>query len=278
VVRVSAAGCCEFLICSALAVTDPKRPLALVTGASRGIGLAIAAALGRRCDLVLVGRSEASLERAAETLSTRGTANVTWRTADLEDVRAVATLAEALASGDRPVQVLVNNAGVARSAPLSATDDAMWAQAMAVNLTAPFVLARALAPRMVEARWGRIVNVASTSALKGYRYTSAYSASKGGILALTRALAAELARSGVTVNAVCPGFTDTDIAADAVRNISEKTGRSEQEARASLERFSPIGRLVTPAEVAELVAYLCSDTAEAITGQALVIDGGETAT
>jgi NAD(P)-dependent dehydrogenase (short-subunit alcohol dehydrogenase family) len=250
----------------------------LVTGASRGIGLAIAQALGGEHDLVLVGRQGASLEQAAQQLRAKGVANVTWRAADLGDVTAVHELADALAGGDRPVQVLVNNAGIASSAPLSATDDALWANALAVNLTAPFVLVRTLAPRMVQAGWGRIVNVASTSALKGYRYTSAYSASKGGLLALTRAVAAELAKSGVTVNAVCPGFTDTDIAADAVRNISEKTGSSQAEARASLERFSPIGRLIAPGEVAGLVAYLCSDAARAITGQALAIDGGETVT
>jgi NAD(P)-dependent dehydrogenase (short-subunit alcohol dehydrogenase family) len=250
----------------------------LVTGASRGIGLAIAQALGGEHDLVLVGRQGASLEQAVQQLRAKGVANVTWRAADLGDVTAVHELADALAGGDRPVQVLVNNAGIASSAPLSATDDSLWAHALAVNLTAPFVLVRTLAPRMVQAGWGRIVNVASTSALKGYRYTSAYSASKGGLLALTRAVAAELAKSGVTVNAVCPGFTDTDIAADAARNIAEKTGRSQAEARASLERFSPIGRLIAPGEVAGLVAYLCSDAAEAITGQALAIDGGETVT
>ena len=255
-----------------------ERPLALITGASRGIGLAIAAALGRRCDLLLVGRVASSLAEAEKTLRSGGTTGVSTQVLDLGDAAAVQQLADRLARAEPPVQVLVNNAGIAPSAPLTGTDDAAWASALAVNLTAPFVLTRALAPRMAKTGWGRIVNVASTSALKGYRYTAAYSASKGGLLALTRAVAAELARTGVTVNAVCPGFTDTDIAADAVRNISEKTGRSAQEARASLERFSPIGRLIEPTEVAELVAYLCSDAAEAITGQALAIDGGETVT
>src|SRR5690606_37666579 len=152
------------------------------------------AAFGRRHDLLLVGRSGPTLDAAAKRLRDGGASSVTTRVTDLCDVLAVQELADALASADRPVQVLVNNAGVADSAPLTATDDAMWGRALAVNLTAPFVLMRALAPAMAKAGWGRIVNVASTSALKGYRYTAAYSASKGGLLSLTRAVAAELAK------------------------------------------------------------------------------------
>lgn len=257
---------------------ERERPLALVTGASRGIGLAIARALVPGFDLLLVGRSQATLAEAAEQLRAGEAGRVSTHVADLGDATALGRLVEAVVAGDRPVQVLVNNAGVAHSAPLGHTDDAMWRCALAVNLTAPFVLARGLVPRMIEAGWGRIVSVASTSGVKGYRYTAAYSASKGGVLALTRALAAELAKTGITVNAVCPGFTDTEIVSSAVRNISEKTGRSEVEARASLERFSPMGRLVEPTEVATLVAYLCSDAAAAINGQSLAIDGGETVT
>lgn len=196
---------------------------------------------------------------------------------DLADATATIATASRLAERSDPVQVLVNNAGVAPSAPLHRTDDATWARTMAVNLHAPFVLCRALVPRMVEAGWGRIVNVASTSALKGYAYTTAYSASKGGLLALGRALAIEVGRKGVTVNTVCPGFTETAIARDAIANISALTGRTPDEARASLESFSPLRRLVRPEEIAEMVAWLVGDLAAAVNGAALPIDGGELA-
>jgi NAD(P)-dependent dehydrogenase (short-subunit alcohol dehydrogenase family) len=175
------------------------------------------------------------------------------------------------------VDVLINNAGLAESAPLTRTGDDLWDRAIDVNLRAPFELSRALAPGMAERGWGRIVNIASTAGLKGYRYTSAYCASKHGLIGLTRALAVELARKGVTVNAICPGFTDTDIAADAVDNIVSKTGQSADEARKALSSFSPQGRLMRPDEIAAMAGYLCRDAAVGITGQALAVDGGETA-
>jgi NAD(P)-dependent dehydrogenase (short-subunit alcohol dehydrogenase family) len=251
----------------------PERPVALVTGGSRGIGLAIARRIAGEHRLVLLGRSEASLRRAADEIG----GDVEIVAVDLADEEATGEVADRLAARDEPVQVLINNAGVAPSAPLSGTDDATWTHALAINLRAPFVLARALAPRMVEAGWGRIVNIASTAALKGYPYVAAYSASKGGLLALTRALAAELGRKGVTVNAVCPGFTDTAIVHDAIANITAKTGRTEVEARASLEAFSPLQRLVRPVEIAEMVAWLVGDLAAAVNGTALPIDAGELA-
>lgn len=248
-------------------MAPPQRPLAVITGASRGIGLAIAEALAPDFELLLVGRSEHSLAPTAERLG--GSLHV----ADLENAQDRASLCERIAGAS----VLVNNAGVAPSAPAHYTDDATWARTMTVNATAPFELCRAVIPSMKKAGWGRIVNIASTAALKGYKFTAAYSASKGALLSMTRAMAVELAPTGITVNAVCPGFTDTDIVASAVENISSKTGRSQDEARKSLESFSPMQRLIAPGEVAALVAYLATDAAASMTGTALPLDGGETA-
>ncbi len=150
-----------------------------------------------------------------------------------------------------------------------------WASMLAVNLTATFIACQAVLPHMVDRGWGRIVNIASTAGLKGYAYTAAYSAAKHGVIGLTRSLAIEFAQSGVTVNAVCPGFTDTDLVRRASETIARQTGRSENEARTALERYNPQRRLVRPEEVAEAVAFLSRDAASAVTGQAIVVAGGE---
>ncbi|MEZ4450996.1 MAG: SDR family NAD(P)-dependent oxidoreductase [Nannocystaceae bacterium] len=251
------------------------RPLALVTGASRGIGRAIAERLADEHDLVLHARSAASLDALASAL--RGRAEVSIVAGDLGDEAGLQGVLAGLAALPRPILVLINNAGMAASRPALKTEPALWRSLLDVNLRAPFELARALLPGMIAAGFGRVINVASTAALKGYAYTAAYSASKAGLVGWTRALAVEVARSGVTVNAVCPGFTDTDIAADAVKNIARATRRSPEEARGSLAAFSPQGRLLGPEEVAGLVAYLASPAAGGVNGQALAIDGGETA-
>ena len=252
------------------------RPLALITGASRGIGRAVARALAPTHTLLLAGRDQAALAALVAELG-QGHA-LTAELADADDRDRLLSLVTGLCEQlGAPVQVLVNNAGAAVSAPLHRTSDLAWAAALALNLEAPFALTRALVPGMVKAGRGRVINIASTAALKGYAYTAAYSASKAGLVGLTRALAVELASKGVTVNAVCPGFTDTDIVARAAENIQATTGRSQDDARQTLARFSPQGRLRSPEEVAGLVAYLASPAADGITGQALAIDGGETA-
>jgi NAD(P)-dependent dehydrogenase (short-subunit alcohol dehydrogenase family) len=247
-------------------------PTALITGAGRGIGLAIAQRLAPTHQLVLLGRDPARLEAAARAID--GGIGVEIVQADLAAQAPTLAVCDTLAT--RRVDVLVNNAGLAHSAPLHRTSDDDWARILTVDLWAPFVLARALAPGMAKRGFGRVISVASTAALKGYAYTAAYSAAKAGLVGMTRALAREYADRGVTFNAVCPGFVDTDIVRDAVATITSKTGRSEGEARASLAGFNPQGRLLAPTEIADLVAWLAAPAAGSVTGQAWAIDGGET--
>ncbi len=234
---------------------------ALVTGGGTGIGAACAAALteaGAR--VTVMGRREAPLRAVVE----RGDAAAFVR----GDVIAPPALPG--------FAILVNAAGAAESAPFLKSDDALFERMWRVNVMGAVAVTRAVLPGMLDAGFGRVVHVASTAALKGYAYVSAYAAAKHALLGLTRALAQEAATKGVTVNAVCPGFTDTDIVAESVARIVARTGRSEAEARAELAKHNPQRRLVAPAEVAQAVLMLCAPGAAAINGQAIAVDGGET--
>jgi NAD(P)-dependent dehydrogenase (short-subunit alcohol dehydrogenase family) len=238
---------------------------ALVTGGGRGIGAACArelAAAGAK--VVVCGRSAADLEAVAESIN--GEAMVV----DLLD-RADAD--RFLASVGH-VDVLVNNAGAAESAALEKTTDAMWDRIMELDATSPFRVTRALVPVMINAGWGRVINIASNAGVSGYGYTAAYCAAKHAMVGFTRALAIDLARSNVTINAICPGWVETALADEAVARIAEKTGRSLEEAKKTLEVMSPQRRMIKPDEVAYAVAMLCADGARGIHGQTLVIDGG----
>ena len=247
------------------------RRVALVTGGGKGIGEAIARKLASNgAKVAVVGRDAEALARVASEIG--GLAVVA-------DVTDVSSMDNAIARAERelgPIAIVVANAGISASLPLAATDDATWERIMAVNATAPFRLARALVPKMVEAGWGRMIFVASNAGLSGYAYTSAYCASKHAVVGLMRALAVEIARTNVTANAVCPGFVDTEMATRAATNIAAKTKRSADDARRLLEELSPQRRLMTVAEVAHVVALLAHDDARGVHGQAIAIDGAQT--
>ncbi len=243
---------------------------AVITGASRGIGAAIAARLSALgAGVVLIGRHAETLERVSGGID--GAHPLVCDVTNADDVRHAF---ESICTRG-PIAILVNNAGAAESAPFLKTSDEILERMLAVNVKAAFRCARAALPSMREAGFGRIVNIASTAGLKGYAYVSAYVASKHALIGMTRALAMELGREPVTVNAVCPGFTDTEIVRDAVANIVAKTGRTEAQALAEIVANNPQGRLIKPEEVAETVAWLCGPGSESITGQAIAVAGGE---
>ncbi|GGX08825.1 3-hydroxyacyl-CoA dehydrogenase [Pigmentiphaga litoralis] len=270
--------------------TAARLPLAgrhaVVTGGARGIGASIARTLvaqgasvtiaGRHADALQAAVAELEASRpAAPANGTQRAATVGYVVMDVANsVSVQAGFADARTRAG-VIDILVNNAGQAESAPLARTDDALWHQMLNVNLSGSFFCMRAALPGMVDAGWGRIVNIASTAGLTGYGYTSAYCASKHGVIGLTRSVALEVATKGVTVNAVCPGFTETDLLADAVDNIVAKTGRDAAQVQRELASLNPQKRLVKPDEVANAVLWLCMPGSDAINGQSLAVAGGE---
>jgi NAD(P)-dependent dehydrogenase (short-subunit alcohol dehydrogenase family) len=234
---------------------------ALVTGGGSGIGLACAEALSAAgAEVTVLGRRSAPLEAAVAAGAARH-----------------ALVADVTAPPPLPgFALLVNAAGAAESAPFLASDDALWQRMLSVNLLGAVAVTRAVLPDMLAAKQGRIVHIASTASRRGYPYVSAYVAAKHGLLGLVRSLALEVAAKGVTVNAVCPGFTETELLAESVARIVAKTGRSAEQARADLARGNPQGRFVTPDQVAATALFLCSEQASGINGQAVAVDGGET--
>lgn len=247
---------------------------AVVTGGGSGIGAATAAVLlqaGAR--VTLMGRDAARLD--AQRAALRSGEMVACVSVDITDEDAVNAAFKRAAEGFGAVDILVNNAGQAQAAPFTQTDLALWKRMLDVNLTGAFLCARAVLPAMLARKTGRIVNVASTAGQVGYPYVAAYCASKHGVIGMTRALALEVATQGVTVNAVCPGYTETELLQASLEQITRKTSRSEAEARSILVRHNPQQRFVTPEEVANAVLWLCAPGSSAITGQSISVSGGE---
>jgi NAD(P)-dependent dehydrogenase (short-subunit alcohol dehydrogenase family) len=245
---------------------------ALVTGGGSGIGAAIAEALvAQGLRFTVLGRRRDALQALVQAQPDRLHAVC----ADVADAQQVGRAVQDATARFGAIGILVNNAGQAASAPFLQTDAALWQQMLAVNLTGSFHCSQAVLPQMLQAGWGRIINIASTAGLSGYAYVAAYCAAKHGVIGLTRALALELATKGITVNAVCPGYTETDLLRQSIARVVAKTGRSEAQARAEFTRGNPQGRMVQPAEVADTVWWLCGEAAGAITGQSISVSGGE---
>ncbi|HAF22546.1 MAG TPA: 3-hydroxyacyl-CoA dehydrogenase [Blastocatellia bacterium] len=250
--------------------------IALITGGGRGIGRAIAFAFAREgAHLAVAARTLEQVEQVAREIADQFPVNALPVSCDVSDAARVARLFQSVRGKfGRGPDILVNNAGIAESAPLIKTDDELWQRHLAINLSGTFYCTRAALPQMIERGWGRIINIASIAGKTGAPYIAAYSASKHGVVGLTRSAALEVATKGITVNAICPGYVDTDMTTRGIENITKKTGLSADQAMESLRKMSPQNRIIAPEEVAALALLLASEEGRGINGQAINVDGG----
>lgn len=244
---------------------------ALITGGGRGIGREIALTFARQgARIAVAARTAAQVEEVAAEIGNDAISLV----CDVADPQSVNRMFEALRERLGDADILINNAGVAESATLANTTDELWQRHLAINLSGTFYCTRAAVPAMVKKGWGRVINIASIAAKTGAPYITAYSASKHGVLGLTRAIALEVATAGITVNAICPGYVDTEMVSRGVENITRKTGRTAEEALDSIRKMSPQNRLATAEEVAAVALLLASEAGRGINGQGINVDGG----
>ncbi len=250
--------------------------IVLITGGGRGIGRAIALAFARQgAQVAIAARTLEQVQQVAREIVDQFQTNALPTVCDVSNVQSVQRLfASVTETFGRGPDILVNNAGIAESAPLTKTDDDLWHRHLATNLSGTFYCTRAALPQMIERGWGRIINVASIAGKTGAPYIAAYAASKHGVLGLTRSAALEVAAKGITVNAICPGYVDTDMTTRAIENITKKTGLSAEQAMDSIKKMSPQNRIIAPEEVASLALLLASEQGRGINGQAINVDGG----
>jgi NAD(P)-dependent dehydrogenase (short-subunit alcohol dehydrogenase family) len=253
-----------------------KNKLALVTGGGRGIGRAIAQAFAREgANMAVAARTKDQVDSVVQEIQNECGVETLALICDVSDLASVTSAFAAVSEKfGRGPDIMVNNAGIAESSPFTRTSDELWTRHLAINLTGTFYCTRAALPAMLERGWGRVVNIASIAGKVGAPYIAAYAASKHGVLGLTRSVALEVAAKGITVNAICPGYVDTEMTSRGIENITAKTGTSGDQALDAIKRMSPQNRLVTSEEVAALALLLASEDGRGINGQAINVDGG----